>query len=177
MKGTKAASRYAQALLELAVEQNQLEQVYADMQTFAQAVAETKEFQVFLNNPVINSNKKKEVLNTVFADFAKLTTLFIGLVTANRRENVLPFIAESFIQQYKAHKGIVAVTVYTANKLDTAVREQIINKIKPAIQGDIELTEQVNPDLIGGFIVEMGDTRIDASVASQFNNLKQRLTR
>lgn len=177
MKGTKAASRYAQALLELAIEQNQLEQVYADMQTFAQAVAETKEFQVFLNNPVINSNKKKEVLATVFADFAELTALFIGLVTSNRRENLLPFVAESFIQQYKSHKGIVAVTVVTANKMDASVREQIINKIKPAIQGDIELTEQVNPDLIGGFIVEMGDTRIDASVASQFNNLKQRLTR
>lgn len=177
MKGTKAASRYAQALLDLSIEQNQLEQVYADMITFAQAVKETKEFQLFLNNPVINSSKKKDVLTAVFPDFAQLTSSFIALVTANRRENLLPFIAASFIEQYKAHKGIVEVTVLTASRLDDTVREQILAKIKPSIKVDIELREEIDPELIGGFVVEMGDVRIDASVSSQLNNLKQRLTR
>ncbi len=177
MKGTKAATRYAQALLELAVEQNQLEQVYADMIVFNQAVEETKEFQVFLNSPVINSDKKKNVLNEVFAEFCTLSLSFIGLVTSKRRESLLPFVATSFVQLYKAHKGIVEITVYSATKLDASVREQILNKIKTSVVGEIELKETIDADLIGGFIVEMGDTRVDASVSSQLSNLKQRLTR
>ena len=177
MKGTKAATRYAQALLELAVEQNQLEQVYADMVQFNQAVNDTKEFQVFLNSPVINSDKKKEVLNSVFTEFSSLSLSFIGLVTKKQREGLLPFVASSFVQLYKTHKGIVEVTVYSASQLDAAVKDQIIAKIRTAVTGEIELTEKINADLIGGFVVEMGDTRVDASVASQLNNLKQRLTR
>lgn len=177
MKGTKAASRYAQALLDLAVEQNQLEDVCADMSQFLAAVEESREFTTFLNSPVISSGKKKEVLNNVFTDFTSLTTSFIGLITSNRRESLLPFVAASFIEQYKAHKGIVDVTLYTATAVNADVREQILAKISPSISGTIKLQEEIDADLIGGFIVQVGDKRIDASVASQIKNLKQRLTR
>lgn len=176
MKGNKSASRYATALLDLAIEQNQLDQVFTDMTAFLSATEETRELQLFLKSPVVNSAKKKEVLNLAFSDFCALSTLFINLITTNSREGILDQIAKSYIQQYKAHKGIVEVTLTTATKPDAGVKEQILSKIKPAVKGTIELTEVINPDLIGGFVLQMGDTRIDASVSSQFRNLKQRLT-
>jgi F-type H+-transporting ATPase subunit delta len=177
MKGNKSASRYATALLDLAIEQNQVDQVFGDMTAFLAAVEETRELQLFLNSPVVNSAKKKEVLHAAFGNFCPLSISFIQLITTNSREGALTEIAKSFIQQYKTHKGIVEVTLTTATKPDASVKEQILNKIKSSVRGTIELTEIINPDLIGGFVLQMGDTRIDASVSNQFRNLKQRLTK
>ena len=79
--------------------------------------------------------------------------------------------------QVKEYKGIVPVTITTATELDKATKEAIVQKIEAKVNGQLEVIEKIDESLIGGFIVRMGDTQIDASVLSQFNNLKQRLTR
>jgi F-type H+-transporting ATPase subunit delta len=86
-------------------------------------------------------------------------------------------IASSFDVLLKAHQGIVPVTLISAQKLDDKVKKEIVSKVQASITGTVELTEKIDTDLIGGFIVRMGDTQIDASVASQINKLKQRLSR
>lgn len=176
MKGTKAALPYATALVELAEEKGALDAVYQDMQFFYTATKGSEELQLFLNNPIIHSSKKKEVLDAIFAAFHPVSGLFVKTITQNKRENILFAVSKTFIDIYKHKKGIVPVTLTTAHPLDAKTKEIILSKIDHLVKGDIELTEKVDESLIGGFVVHMQDKRIDASVASQFKELKQRLT-
>lgn len=177
MKSTKAASRYAKALLELAIEQNKIEAVAADLNYLSEVNAETNEFKILLKSPVINSAKKIAIFNELFGQFEELTTSFVKLITNNRREYMLPEIAASFVAQLKAHRGIVPITIVSATALNSATRKMIVSKIQETVKGELEIEEIIDETLIGGFIVQMDDKQIDASVASQLSNLKQRLTR
>ena len=177
MKVTKSASRYAKALLELAIENNKIDQVLADMQAIITANAETKEFQLFLDSPIINSDKKINVINEIFSQFDALSSSFVTLIAKNKRENALVQIADSFISQVKTHLGIVPVTLVSAQKLDDATKSAIIAKLEKSITGKLEIDEKNDTSLIGGFIVRMGDTQIDASVSTKLRNLQTSLTR
>lgn len=177
MKSSKASIRYAQALLEIALERNNLESVNGDMNYLRTVNAENRDFEMMLMSPVIKADKKIAIFNELFAEFEEATKAFIALITKNGREALLPEIAASFLSLVKEHRGIVSVTIVSAVPLDKAVRNQIISKIESSTKGTIEVTEEVDPSLIGGFIVKMGDTRIDASVASKLAQLKQELTR
>tara|TARA_B100000508_G_scaffold141097_1_gene147042 strand:+ start:144033 stop:144566 length:534 start_codon:yes stop_codon:yes gene_type:complete len=177
MKGFKVAGRYAQSLLELSEEKKAIDAVLADMNALIDVANENRDFTAFLNNPIIKSDKKSAVLDKVFPSFQELTKKFVHLLTKNRREMLLPLIAEEYIAKVKAVRGIVPVTLTSAHKLDDKVKQSILDKLNKAVKGEIELNEKIDEDLIGGFVVRMGDTRIDASVAHQLNELKQRLTR
>jgi F-type H+-transporting ATPase subunit delta len=176
MKGTKLASRYAKALLELAIDLNKLEEVSNDMIYLLEADKETREFQLFLDSPIIPIDKKIAVFQELFGQFEDVSMNFVKLVTKNRRESYLTLIAREFDSQVKEYKGIVPVTLISAKPLDASVRATIMAKIQATVKGELEVKEQIDEALIGGFIVRMGDKQIDASVASELNNLKQRLT-
>lgn len=177
MKGTKAAARYAKALLDLAIENNKVDQVAADMKYIGEVSAETKEFALFLNSPIVKSDKKIAILKEIFGQFEEITARFVDLVAKNRREALLPEIAHSFNSQVKEYKGIVPITLFSAVPLADDTKKAILDRISATVKGQLEVTEKIDKDLIGGFVVRMGDTQIDASVSRQFNNLKQRLTR
>jgi F-type H+-transporting ATPase subunit delta len=177
MNSSKASIRYAQALLDLAVENNNLDAVTRDMAYLKTVNDENRDFQVFLGSPVIKSDKKVAVLNEIFGDFDKISQSFITLIAKNGREAILPAIAESFKELLNDRNGIVPVTLTSAAKLDETVKKQIIDKLQASIKGTLEITEVINPSLIGGFVVRMGDIQIDASVASKLAQLKQRLTK
>jgi len=84
-------------------------------------------------------------------------------------------IAKQFIAQLKSHRGIVPITIISAQKLEDATKQAIISKISAAISGTPEISEEIDAALIGGFVVRMGDHQIDASVASQLQRMKQQL--
>lgn len=177
MKGTKAAIRYAKSLLDLALEKENLDSVERDMNFLSQSLEANPELGRLLASPIIVGSKKIEVIKSVFGQFEKVTMSFFELVTKNGREAILPEIARTFNQEVKAHKGIVPVELVTAVALDDATRKTILAKVDDYVKGTLEVKETIDPALIGGFIVKMGDKQIDASVSSQLNNLKQRLTR
>ena len=177
MNSTKAASRYAKALLELAIEQGNLEKVAADMAYMHKVCSEEKEFVILLNSPIIKSDKKISIFNSLFGDFDRLSSMFIDLIAKNRREYMLGDIAASFDAQLKAHKGIVPVTLISAKPLNAKTKDMIMEKISASVKGKLEVNQEIDESLIGGFIVRMDDKQIDASIATQFKNLKQRLTR
>jgi F-type H+-transporting ATPase subunit delta len=177
MKSTKSAVRYAKALLELAIEQNKLESISNDMNAIIAANEETRDFQLFLSSPLIQAEKKVSIFNQLFDYFEDLSLSFVSLITKNGRENILVEIAASFQDQVKAYKGIVPVTLVSSKKLDDTTVNAILAKVKPAVKGEIELTEKIDEEILGGFVVKIGNTQVDASVANQLKNLKQRLTR
>lgn len=177
MKGSKVASRYAQALLELAVEQQVLDSVAGDMKFFHEVCAENRDLELMLASPIVRADKKIAVVKAVFDQFEKVSMTFIELIAKNGREAMLPEIAEAFGDLLKAYKGIVPVTITSARPLDAAVKDSILKKVQAQAKGTLEVTEEIDETLIGGFIVRMDDKMIDASVSSQFVQLKQRLTR
>lgn len=177
MGNLAAASRYSKALLELCVEQNNVDSVLGDMKFFQEVSEGSRDFDLLIHSPVVRSDKKILIFEKVFDQFEELTMSFIRLLTNKGREGLLPEIAMTFDLQVKEHKGVVPVTLTTAQPLDEETKKLILAKIEPLIDGEPEVKEKIDEELIGGFVVRMGDTQIDASVESQLNNLKQRLTR
>lgn len=177
MKSTKVASRYAKSLLEIAIEQKNVDSVLGDMKFLLQTNNETRDFELLVASPIINADKKIEIFEKVFDQFEAVSMNFVKLITKNGREEFLPEIARSFEAQVKEYKGIVPITIITASALDNATRSKIVAKVQETVNGQLEIEEKIDASLIGGFMVRMGDMQIDASIANQFNNLKQRLTR
>ena len=177
MKGSKIAGRYATALLELSIEQNKVDQVLADMKYLLEVNNENSDFQLLLDSTIVKGDKKIAIFEELFGQFEEVSTSFVKLITNNGRESYLPTIAEAFDAQVKEHRGIVPITIISAVPLANSTKEIILEKVEKGVNGKLEVTELIDSSLIGGFIVRMGDKQIDASVASQFNDLKQRLTR
>jgi len=177
MAGLKVAGRYAQALIELADEKQVTDAVLKDIETFLVTTNENKDFHVFLNSPLIKADKKNNIFDKLFGDFQQITLSFIHLLTKNKREMILPIIAEEFIVKMNEIRGIVPMTLTSATKLDDGVKASILEKLNKQVKGSIQLTEKIDESLIGGFVVRMGDTRIDASISHQLNEMKQRLIR
>ncbi|MBC7946685.1 MAG: ATP synthase F1 subunit delta [Chitinophagaceae bacterium] len=179
MPNPRLATRYAKSILDLAVEQGQLEQVYADM-LWLQSVSKTnRDFVNLLKSPVISGDKKIKILNAVTENkFSKLTTAFNALLINKARESNLPEIANAFITQYKVYKNIHTVKLTTAYPIGDEAKKAIVDQVKTTGGYDnIELEEKVDKDIIGGFVLQVGDKLIDASiaydlreVAKQFDN-------
>lgn len=177
MKSTKVASRYAKSLLEIALEQKNVDSVLGDMKFLLQTSVGTRDFELLIASPIINADKKIDVFEKIFDQFEAVSMNFVKLIIKNGREEFLPEIARSFEAQVKEYKGIVPITIITAATLDSATRAKIVAKVQETVKGELEIEEKIDASLIGGFVVRMGDMQIDASIANQFNNLKQRLTR
>ncbi len=177
MKSTKAAGRYAKALLELALAQQKIEVIESNMQQILTVANEAHDFQVFLSSPLIKVDKKLEVIKSIFSNFDDLSISFLEMVAVKRREAMITEIAAAFLSQLKDHRGIVSVTIISAKTLDAQTKAEITAKISASVKGTLEITENVDESLIGGFIVRMGDHQIDASVSNQLNRLKQELVK
>lgn len=172
MKGAKVASRYAQSLLDLAIEKGSADAVNQDMVDLATTCRESKDLANLLRSPIIDSKKKMEIFGKLFgASMNEMSMGFINLIVKNSREGILIEIAESCTMQYKEYKRILDVKVVSAVPLEAAVRDKIIAKVKESFDGTIELVEEVDASLVGGFVVRMGDKMIDTSIASQLKNL------
>jgi F-type H+-transporting ATPase subunit delta len=174
MSVTKVAYRYAQALIDLAAERNTVEEVYADMNHLAELCEESRDFRAFLKSPVVAWHKKQSIFKSILEDkISEMSMGFINLIAKNSRESLLAEIAEGYIQLYKKSKDIHELYVTSAVALDQSTKDMIVARIKAEVNGTIELTETVNPELIGGFIIRMGDRQIDASISSQLADLRK----
>jgi F-type H+-transporting ATPase subunit delta len=176
MKGLKVSSRYAKSLLDLSVEKGLLEQIYQDMQLIAKTCRDSRDFHLFLKSPVIKSHKKEEVITTLFTNkVSELTLAFIKILNKNGRESLLELISQSFINQYKAHKNILSAEVTSVISLDDDASKQFIDALNKLTGKHIELENQINRDLIGGFVLKMEDKQLDKSIKTQLNNIKKDL--
>lgn len=173
---SRVAGRYAKALLDLAIEQNQLDSVFADMNTLINALDVSSELESVLNNPIIPQDKKKGIFAALFEDKMDAISFgFLKLILEKRRENDLQAIADSFIHLYNEKKGITKVVLTTAVPVSDQMEQSILQKIKSTSQLEqIELIKKVDPSIIGGFIVEFNNRIYDDSIQSDLNSLKRR---
>lgn len=174
MQGTRVASRYAKSFIDLTIEQGVMEQAYADMKTILEVCKANPDFVIFLKSPVIKTDKKEEVLKQVFSGkLNKVTDAYIQLINSKKREMYLPEIAAEFINQYKENKKILTAVITTASGLDDIIRAQISQIVKGSGNNEVVLEEKINKDIIGGFIIRVGDKQMDASILRKLNNLRR----
>ena len=167
MPNPRLASRYAKSLLDLAVERGQLEQVNTDMLYLQQLNKGSRDFLNLLRSPVVSADKKLTVYNMVAATHvSELTNAFIKLLINKGREGELPEIITAYIKQYKDYKGIHIVKLTTASALSDTVKQSIVNQVRNTSEmQNIELEVVVDPNIIGGFVLQSGDKLIDVSIA------------
>lgn len=175
MQNPRLAGRYAKSLLDLAVERNELETVHNDILFLQQVSKNSREFVSLMKSPVIEPAKKEKVFAAVTAGrISELTALFHKLLILKGREANLPEIINAFITQYNKKKGIQIIKLTTATEVSEELKQQIVEKIKSQTQfSNIELRTEVKEDLIGGFVLEMGDSLVDASISYDLRAIKK----
>ncbi len=149
--------------------------IIEDINLFREVV-KNRDFYLMLKSPIIFSSKKINVISVIFKDsLDELTTAFLEIVIKKGRESFLPEIAASFVSQYKDLKQISTIRLTTASQLTAASVEAIRKKLQEssAINENIEIVSEIDPDIIGGFIAEMDDRIYDASVANKLEKLKK----
>ena len=173
MADLRVASRYVKSLLGLAVERGALEAVHEDMMLFSKICAENRSFLVMLRSPVIRHENKKAILEKVFSGKVNgLTMAIINILTRKNREPLLPAIANEFHNAYNEYKGIGKAFITTTIPMDKDLRDAVENIVKElSNKKHVELEEKVDRDLIGGFILNVGDRQIDASIKNKLKAL------
>lgn len=179
MLNPRLASRYAKSLLDIATEQNSVEETLKDMQLIDAVVRHNRDFVVMMRSPVIKADKKISIINAVFAGkITPLTLTFIQLLINKGREQNIDEIATAFISQYRESKKIKMVTLTTATSVNTAVVDTLKAKLAAAFNGSsIEVETKVDPSLLGGFVLDMGDRQLDASILRDLNDIRKQFTK
>lgn len=176
MIDTKVARRYAKSLLDLSKERDSTEAVFNDMKLLASVCENNRDLSLLLNSPIIHAEKKLSILKKVFSGKVNnLSIAFFEIITRKRRESYLEAIAKEVVRLYKEYKGIQTAIVTSAVGLDDKVRADVFKIISESLNSEIELVEKVDKNLIGGFVLRVGDKQFDASIASELRHLRQQL--
>jgi len=167
MPNPRLASRYSKSLIGLALEKGQLETVFADMQWLQSVCKSNRDFVNVLRSPVIKNDVKRKIVEAVTAGkISELTAGFNRLLILKNRENFLPEIITAFIAAYKEHKNIQTIKLTTATPVSDAMKNAIVEQVKKSAGfQNVELEEKTDESLIGGFVLQIGDKLVDASVA------------
>ncbi|MEO5564726.1 MAG: ATP synthase F1 subunit delta [Chitinophagaceae bacterium] len=166
MPNPRLATRYAKSLIDLANERGELEKVFEDMK-WLQAACKNRDFVNLLRSPVIKPDTKKKIVGAVTeGKLSPITAGFNTLLITKNRESNLPEIITAFIEQYQKQKNIYTVKLTTATPVNEAVKQAITDQVKKSGGFEhIELEEKVDESIIGGFVLQVGDKLVDASIA------------
>jgi len=175
MPNPRLAGRYAKSLIDLSMEKNQLEAVYADMKYLQELCKQSREFVNLMRSPVIKNDQKNTILTAItHGKISELTAAFNNLLVKKGREADLPEIATAFVEQYNSLKGIHVVKLTAAIELSAELKASIESKLAAA-QGfpTIELESKTDASLIGGFVLEFNNNLVDASILHDLKIVKQ----
>jgi F-type H+-transporting ATPase subunit delta len=177
MADQRVAARYAKSLLDLGKEMGTLSAVKNDMDLLSKTMAESRDLRLLLRNPIVKHDKKLAILNAIFqGKVSDVTMRFFTILTQKNRESALESMGTEFLVQYNVLQGIQSAEVTSATPL-TPVSRLEIRKLVTQQTGhaDVQLTEKVNPELIGGFVLRVGDNQIDDSVRTSLRKLRTSL--
>lgn len=170
--------RYARALLKSATEAIIEDAVYAEMQTLAKSYVEVPQLRFTIDNPMLSKDKKEALLLTAVGEKpSDLTKTFIKLVLKEDRERVMQFIANSYVTLYRQQKNVIRGRLITAAAVSPATEQKMRQMVEGKTNGTVEFESEVDPDIIGGFILEYDTYRMDASVKTKLNSILTQLSK
>lgn len=164
--------RYARALLKSATGQRVEDQVYEDMLTLSQSYLQVPDLRFTIDNPMLQKNKKRHLIETALGEHPNaLSEKFVALVLKEDRESTLQFMAASYITLYRKQKNITRGKLTTAVAVSDATEQKMKAMVEAKTLGTVEFKTEVDPQIIGGFILEYDTYRMDASVKSKLNSI------
>ena len=172
---SRAAGRYAKAILDLAQSQNTASAVNTDMKSIVDAFAQSSELQAFIASPTLPLTVKHQTLLEIFGGAQNVTKGLFRLLEENKRFDLVTAIAEQFIRQYDELSGVEVAKVTTAIPMDAELEARIIAKAGELTTKKVVIESVVDPSIIGGFILRIGDKQLNASVASRLQAIKNEL--
>lgn len=176
MNYSKIGTRYAKALLKVAVEKNCLEDVMKDVRLLDSVSRSATELNQIFASPVIKPSQKISLIDTVFAKYiTPLMMDFIRMLIFHRRENRLDDIIRNFFTQYRQHHNIVSATLISSVEAGTDVIKKVTELLKTKYRKTIDLSLKEDPSIIGGFILRVEDMQYDCSIRNSLLKIKQEL--
>lgn len=175
MSVSRISARYAKSLLDLARERNELESVKKDMD-FLISSMKNRDLVLFLKSPIINAGKKLSVFKALFEGKVGVTAMaFFDIIIRKGREIYLPEICVDFVNQYKIFNKISTVTITTAVPMTDIALDDIKSKLLSSeiTMDKLDIIMNVDPSIIGGFIIEVGDKLYDASITHKLEQVKK----
>ena len=165
--------RYARALLKSATDARIEDAVYTEMQQLAKSYVEVPQLRFTIDNPMLSKDKKEALLFTACGgdSMSPLTKAFISLVLKEDRENMIQFMANSYVTLYRKQKNIIRGRLITAMAVTADTEQKMRQMVESKTQGIVEFESEVNPDIVGGFILEYDTYRMDASVQSKLRDI------
>lgn len=176
MSGSRAAVRYAKAVLSLATDQKATDAVNNDMKLITETISNSDELSQMLQSPVVRSSDKKAVLTSVFKNANGATTNLIDTLISNKRLALLNDVAVSFTELYDHMRGSQVATVTTAVPLTADLKTKVLAKVKELTGKEAEVENIVDESILGGFILRVGDIQYNASIANKLDKLKREFT-
>ncbi len=173
MAGSRAAIRYAKAILALAQDQKAGEAVAKDMDGIVKTVANSKDLRLMLNSPIVKAEVKKAALQEIFTGVHAISEGLIDVLVTNKRVDLLDDVAAQYITLFDASQGKEKAVVTTAVPLTAALRDKVLKKVKDLTGNQVTIENKIDESIIGGFILRVGDLQYNASIAIQLNTLKR----
>ncbi len=175
MDSSRISIRYAKAAYEFALERGEDKRLYEEMKVLEMSFSSLRVMHRILQDPTVKAAEKMKILitaagNDVSESYRKLLELVIG----NKRESYMFSIALMFQKWYRKQKGIVITKLITTEPVSDEVKQEIVRVVADEIHKDVDLVAITDPDIIGGFVLEMEDKRLDTSIRYQLNQLKQK---
>jgi len=176
MAGERAAIRYAKAVLSLANDKSLAEAVNNDMKLIVTTIAKNQNLNNTLQSPVVRSSVKKSILLSVFKNINTITKNLIDTLITNKRLNILSDVASKYNQLYNELKGSQTATVTTAIEITEDLKAIVLAKVIELTGKKVELKNIVDQNILGGFILRVGDIQYNASITNQLNTLRREFT-
>lgn len=174
MGSTRAANRYAKAILDLSKDSGNVSAVLEDMKTVVATLNQSKDLRVALQSPVVKGEYKRAILRQVFSAASKETIGLVDILIDNKRASLIGDVAQSYITLYNQSKGIQTATVTTAVPLTPELEQKVLDKVKSLTGStEVKLDNIIDESILGGFVLRVGDTQYNASIATQLSKLKR----
>jgi ATP synthase F1 delta subunit len=171
------AAVYARSLFEVAQEQNKLDEIRDELGQFADALHGNRELQVFFFSPYFSTIEKKDGLDRTVSDADPMLVNFLKLLIENHRMPVIFRVRRVVDGLWREENKLLPVTVTSAVELDQATVSQIGDRISEQTGRKVELSAVVEPDILGGLVVRVGNSILDASIRNRLEQLRKQVAR
>ncbi|MGP4038887.1 F0F1 ATP synthase subunit delta [Gracilibacillus sp. D59] len=178
MSKTNVAKRYAEALFQIGVEKETIDFLETELATVKEVFQTNEAFLQFLQHPKVEVEKKQQLLNEAFAGFSKDVLHTLSLLVDRHNESIVPEVVNHFITFANEAKGVKEATVYSVRALSDAEKQEIENVFTKKLNiKTLKINNEIDPSVIGGVRIRIGNTVYDGSVKGKLDRLERQIAR